>query len=86
MHRWRPAEQLYCLGRRAATVVLVSADKGAEQLGVVQQVHIADVLLADVGMRGLPHPRRLVLVAEQEADCRSERRQVGGIGLGHGVP
>lgn len=43
-------------------------------------MHIADVLLPDVGMRGLPCPRRLVLVAEQEADCRSERRQVGGIG------
>jgi hypothetical protein len=57
-----------------------SADQGAEQLGVAQQVHIANVLLADVGMRGLPHPRRLPLVAEQEADCRSECRQVGGIG------
>ena len=34
----------------------------------------------NVVMRGLPHPRRLVLVAEQQAGCRSERRQVGGIG------
>jgi len=31
-------------------------------------VRIADILLADVGMRGLPHPRRLTLVAEQAAD------------------
>jgi hypothetical protein len=43
-------------------------------------VHIVDVLLADVGMCGLSHPRRLVLVAEQQAGCRSERFQVGGIG------
>ena len=66
--------------RRAATVVLISGDQAAEQPGVAQQVHIADVLLADVRMGGLPHPRRLFLVGEQEAGCRSERCQVGGIG------
>jgi len=44
----------------------------------VQQVHIAGVLLADAGVRGLPHPRRLVLVAEQEA----ARQAVAGMPLG----
>ena len=44
------ALQAWRRSRRAATVVLFSADQGAEQLCVAQQVHIADVLLADVGM------------------------------------
>jgi hypothetical protein len=59
--------------------VLSAADQAVEQPGVAQQVHIPDVLLADVGVRGLPDPRRPVLIAEQEAGRRSERRQVGGI-------
>ena len=53
--------------RRVAAVVLLPGDQGAEQLGVAQQVHVADVLLADVGMRGPSYPRRLGPVAEQEA-------------------
>jgi hypothetical protein len=71
---YRSAKE-FALGERTgvlmipATVVLVCADEGAEQLGVVQQVHVADVLLADAGMRGLPDPGCLVLVAEQEAGC-----------------
>jgi hypothetical protein len=62
------------------TAALTFADQRAEQLGVAQQVRIADVLLADVGVCGLAHPRGLVLVAEQTAGRGSERCQVGGIG------
>jgi hypothetical protein len=50
--------------RRTKSAVLTCAEQLAEQPGVAQQVHIPHVLLADVGMRGLPHPPRLVLIAE----------------------
>src|SRR6266566_36066 len=62
------------------TAALTFADQRAEQPGIPQQVRIADVLLADAGVRGLANPRGLVLVAEQAAGRSSERCQVGGIG------
>ena len=50
-----------------ASRLLVSRDQRAEHAAVAQQVQIADVLLADTGVAGLPDPRRQVRVAEQEA-------------------
>ena len=62
--------------RRAKTTVLTST----EQPAIAQQMHIPEEVLADIDLRGLPHRRRLGPVAEQDADRRSERLQVGGIG------
>jgi hypothetical protein len=59
-----PSAEPWRQSRRTKSAVLTCAEKLAEQPGVAQQVHIPHVLLADVGMCGLPHPPRLVLVAE----------------------
>src|SRR5271166_1788910 len=79
----RPEDNLPFLRRGAKPPgegrALTFADQRAEQPGVAEQVHIPEEVLADVGVRGLAHPGCLSLVAEQEAGCRSERRQVGGI-------
>jgi len=55
--------------------VLASADQRAEQPAIAQQVHVADVLLADVDSRQLLLPSGGVVVAAV----------VGGCGFGAGT-
>src|ERR1035441_10062648 len=72
-------------GRRAVPKPLGDAaalslrDERAEQARVAHQVHVPEVVLANMGLRGQSHPGCLGLVAEQEADYPPERLQVGGI-------
>jgi len=58
--------------RLVKTTVLATADQRAEQFGVAQQVHVADVLLADVDSRR----RSFNLAVPFQCRCRLPPRQI----------
>jgi len=69
-----PAAQGHGIGAQAAGGLgrpswYLPPDEAAEQFGVAQQVHVADIMVADADVRSLAHPCRLLLIAEQEAGC-----------------